>query len=267
MTPDTLPTPAARVLCDALLQARARGQALDLDPALLAGAPDDETGCAVAHAQGVALGAWAADAVPGHWKSGGPGRQARLTHAPLLPAGVHTVAQGQVADLRGLSFFAPRIEAEIALRLGQAVTPAQAAALTPEDAARVVDAFALSMEVVDSRWAAGAVVPPPAQLADFQVHGALVLGPWQPLSPRDWTAQALTLAWDGQDSLAFTGTHTLGGPLWGVPAWLRHLTRHGQTVPAGTVVTTGSWSGCRPVPRGATVRLAFEGLGTLACQL
>ena len=31
---------------------------------------------------------WFADAPPRHWKSGGPSRDAMLTHAPLPPAGV-----------------------------------------------------------------------------------------------------------------------------------------------------------------------------------
>ena len=45
------------------------------------------------------------------------------------------------------------------------------------------------------------------------------------------------------------------------------LFRSGQTVPAGTVVSTGSWSGCLPVARGTRVRVAFDGLGALTLDL
>src|SRR5436305_1455619 len=57
---------------------------------------------------------WFDGAPPRHWKSGGPARDAALTHAPLPPAGVHT----SPARLHELHFHAPGIEAEIALRLG-----------------------------------------------------------------------------------------------------------------------------------------------------
>lgn len=268
--PAERPTPALSDLAAALLDARSRHQALAPTAAWAAAVPDDEAACALAHAQGVALGAWGADAQPRHWKSGGPARDARLTHAPLLPAGVQAVAEGEVADLSARPFFRPRVEAEVALRLGRPVDPATAAALTPEAAAPLVDALAVSVEVVDSRWVAEADVPPTLQLADFQVHGALVLGPWRPFGPwasHDWLTQAGMLQLGDEAPRPFRGSHPLGGPLWGLGPWLRHLTRHGQSVPAGTVVSTGSWSGCLPVARGTRVRLAFDGLGALTLDL
>jgi 2-keto-4-pentenoate hydratase len=259
---------STQALCDRLLQARAQVTPIYPSEADRAAVPDDETACALQHAQGVALGAWGEAELPRYWKSGGPARDARLVHAPLLPAGVFSAAEGQVADLRAWPMITPRMEAEIALRLGQPVSPALAATLTPETVEPLVDALALSVEIVDSRWAADAQLTPPLQLADFQVHGALVLGPWQDWARhgagRDWSAQRGQQWMGDAPAQSFVGTHSLGGPLWGVAAWLRHLTRHGQTVPAGTVVTTGTWSGCRPVARGQQLRIAFEGLGELA---
>lgn len=261
-------SPSTQALCDRLLQARAQATPIHPSEADRAAVPDDETAFAVQHAQGVALGAWSETGLPRYWKSGGPARNARLVHAPLLPAGVFCVVQGETADLRAWPMIAPRMEAEIALRLGQAVSPALANTLTPDTAEPLVDALALSVEIVDSRWAAGAQVSAPLQLADFQVHGALVLGPWldwaRDGAGRDWSAQG-GHQWIGEGpAQAFAGSHPLGSPLWGLAGCLRHLTRHGQTVPAGTVVTTGSWSGCRPVGRGQPLRMAFDGLGELA---
>jgi len=43
------------------------------------------------------------------------------------------------------------------------------------------------------------------------------------------------------------GTHSLRDPAWVLPQWLRHATRHGATLPAGTVVTTGTWAGVVPL--------------------
>lgn len=263
-------SPAATQLCDALLQARRSGQPLAPDAAAQAAVPDEAMACALQHAQGVALGAWPADALPRFWKSGGPRRDGPLVHAPLLPAGVHAVAEGGCVDLRGAAFFQPMLEAEVALRLGQDVSPALAATLGVAEAESLIDALAVSVEVVDTRWISMAEATPWLKLADFQVHGALVLGPWQPWAGwhgHAWATQRGELLLGAEDLIAFQGSHSLGTPQWLLPLWLRHLTRHGHTVPAGTVVTTGTWSGCRPVARGSRVAVSFERLGGFSLQI
>jgi 2-keto-4-pentenoate hydratase len=50
-------------------------------------------------------------------------------------------------------------------------------------------------------------------------------------------------------------------------AWLRHLTRDGATVPAGTVVTTGTWCGMLPAAAGDRVDVRFDGIGSAQLQL
>ena len=228
---------------------------------------DADVAEAVALAQGVALGEWAPGALPKHWKSGAASRAEALVHAPLLPSGVDQVAAGGLASLSGRRFYAPRIECEVALRLGADVSPAQAEALTPASAAAWVDAMAVAMEVVDSRWVDDAALTPALRLADFQVHGALVLGAWQPWRARDWARQRCVLRLGDAAPIERVGSHPLGDPAWLLPPWLRHLTRHGATVPAGTVVSTGSWTGCLPLPAATLASVAFDGLGELALTL
>lgn len=261
--------PSARRLCEALLAARREGRPLAPDAAAERAVPDPETAWALQQAQGEALGEWVAGALPQHWKSGGPSRAEPLVHAPLLPSGVRAVARGGCADLSATAFFQPMVEVEVALRLGHSVSPGEALELTAETAARRVDALCVSVEVVDTRWDDLARASAWLKLADFQVHGALVLGPWQPWAAwadRDWSLQRGWLRLGDAPPLNFQGSHSLGTPQWLLPDWLRHLTRHGQTVPAGQVVTTGTWSGCRPVRRGERVELALEGLGGFALQ-
>jgi len=200
---------------------------------------------------------WFGAAEPGHWKSGGPSREAVLTHAPLPPSGV----RASPANYGDMHFNAPGIESEIALRLGQAVTPEQAAQLTPETAAALIDAMAVSIEIVDSRWADPAGTPALLRLADQQSHGALVLGPWVPYAARDWSQQTCETRIGDQAPDLRKGTHSMGDPAWLLPIWLRHLTRHGATAPAGTVVTTGTWVGVLPVRKGETVVVEFAGIG------
>ncbi len=198
-----------------------------------------------------------------HWKSGGPSREATLTHAPLPSAGVHA----SPADMRDLHFNLRLIEAEVALRLGQAVTPAQAATLTPEAASNLLDGMTVSIEVVDSRWQDLPQVPALLKLADMQVHGALALGAWVPFVARDWAAQTCEVTIGSQAPQHFAGTHSLRDPAWLLPTWLRHATRDGQTVPAGTVVTTGTWCGMLKAQAGDVVTARFAGVGEAQVQL
>jgi 2-keto-4-pentenoate hydratase len=198
-----------------------------------------------------------------HWKSGGPSRNAVLTHAPLPPAGVWTspaVADDWPFHLRG-------IEAEIALRLRCEVTPELADSLDGAAAAELIDAMCVSIEIVDSRWAEGFDSPVFAKLADQQSHGALVLGDWMPFQGRDWAAQQCRVQVGGQTVFECQGTHSLADPAFVLPAWLRHATRHGHSVPAGAVVTTGTWVGILMANRGDLVTATFPGVGSASVQL
>jgi 2-keto-4-pentenoate hydratase len=185
-----------------------------------------------------------------------------MTHAPLPPAGVWA----SPADAKAWPFNWRVIEAEIALRLGRSVDAALAATLDMESAAALIDAMTVSIEVVDSRWKQNFKAPAPMRLADLQSHGALVLGKWVPFSARDWLAQPCRVQ-IGERVSEFRGTHSCGDPAWVLPAWLRHATRDGDTLPAGTVVTTGTWCGALETHAGEHVSVAFDGVGHAEIQL
>lgn len=197
------------------------------------------------------------------WKSGGGSRESVLTHAALAPA----LVRRSPANFSDTAFHTAGVESEIALRLGQDVSPELAAGLTTETATALFDAMAVAVEIVDSRWAEGSRAPVLLRLADAQSHGALVIGEWQALREVDWAAQRCELSIADQPTVARTGSHPLGHAFWGMPLWLQHLTREGQTVPAGTAVTTGTWTGLLPVQAGQTVRVVFEGIGELSLTL
>lgn len=239
----------------ALLQARRSGGLADA--AALADALAD-AGEAYAVQQRVAqsLG-WFADGTPRHWKSGGPGREQPLTHAPLPPAGVWSGP----AELSRWPMNLRLVESEVALRLGRDVDAALAATLTFDDVHGLVDAMAVSIELVDSRWQQGLAAPALLRLADLASHAALVLGEWRPYAPRDWAAQPCRLRIGTQAAIERTGTHSCGDPAWVLADWLRHATAAHGTLPAGTVVTTGTWAGAPPAAAGDAVTLEFAGIG------
>ena len=203
---------------------------------------------------------------PQYWKSGGPSRSQPLGHAPLPPQGV-VQAGAQGADLRGQPFQLRGIEAEIALRLGQDVDAALAARLDEASAAQLVDAMAVSVEVVDSRWQQQLQAPDALKAADLLCHGALALGTWQPFAPRDWALQACTVRVGQQALVQRQGSHSLQDPSWLLAAWLRYATQHFGTVRAGSVVTTGSWVGLLMAQAGDVVDATFDGVGSLRVQL
>jgi 2-keto-4-pentenoate hydratase len=241
----------------ALLQARRTGQAV---PAVEL--PDAAAAYAVQDAVAAELG-WFAGGTARHWKSGGPSREAQATHAPLPPAGVWK--SGSSAGDWPFQFRG--IEAEVALRLGRDVDAAMAATLDAAGAAALVDAQCVSIELVDSRWSEGRAAPALAKLADLQSHGALVLGDWLPFAPRDWSAQVCRVTIGAAAPTEHRGTHSYGDPVWGLPAWLRHATRNGAVVPAGTVLTTGTWCGLPMAAAGDRVVVEFPGIGRADVQL
>jgi 2-keto-4-pentenoate hydratase len=246
----------------ALLQARSERRPADARPLAraLLGAED---AYAAQERVAAALPGAGREAFPRHWKSGGPSRAAVATHAPLPPEGVWT----SPADGRDWPANLRLIEVEIALRLARAVKPAEAQALRFEDAGGLVEGMAVSIEWVDSRWQQGTETPALLKLADLQSHGALVLGAWVPFAPRDWAAQRVQVRIGAQPLFERQGTHSMGDPLFVLPGWLRHATRHGQTAPAGTVVTTGTWCGLLPAQPGDRVLARFEGIGEAQLQL
>lgn len=246
---------------EALVQARRTHQPVDAQT-VQAFLQTPEAAYAAQAAVGAQLG-WFGDAPPLFWKSGGPGRDAVLTHAPLPPEGVWdspAVAGDWPFHIRG-------IEAEIALRLGSPVDLALASTLTPETAHALVEAMTVSIEIVDTRWQQGLDAPALCKLADLQSHGALVLGEWVPYQPRDWAAQTCEVQVGQQPARTFTGTHSLNDPAYLLPAWLRHATRDGAVLPAGTVVTTGTWCGILHAQAGDAVTARFDGVGEASVLL
>lgn len=252
---------SSTTVINALLRARTEGALADALPLSMALHDADDAYAVQAAVMRQLCGG--DGGVPRYWKSGGPSRELPLTHAPLPPAGVWvspaTACDWPLAQ-RG-------IEIEIALRLGVAVDAAEAGKLQPDAVDGLIDAMAVSIEIVDSRWQEASAAAPLLRLADFQSHGALVLGDWLPYQRRDWAAQTCQVTVGAQPVLRRQGSHSLGDPAWLLPQWLKRACAMYGQVPAGTVVTTGTWVGIVPAQRGDAVVAVFDGLGEARVQL
>ena len=257
MTTQTLTT----ALTTALAQAWAEHHPIEVTDWAVA----DEAQAYAVHDGLVAALGWQPAGQPQYWKSGGGSRQLPLTHAPLALAGVRF---GTGLDFSDLQLHAAGVEAEIALRTGRDLCAADLVALTVGNAAgMVIDAMAVSIELVGSRWQQAFEAPALLRLADCQSHGGLALGEWLPYPannrPRDWAAQACTLTVNGCPAQLGTGSHPLGDPAWGLLPWLRHATRDGRTLPAGSVVTTGAWRAQLGLKPGDRALAHFDKLGSV----
>jgi 2-keto-4-pentenoate hydratase len=199
---------------------------------------------------------------PPHWKSGGPDLHA-ITHAPLPRSGVWA----SPAKSGAWNFHQRGVEVEIALRLARDVDAALAATLDVERARGLIGAMAVSIEIVDSRWRDPQNAAPLLKLADLLSHGALVLDDWCPFEARDWATQTCRVQVGSRAVVERCGSHSLGDPALVLPAWLRHATREGATVAAGSVVTTGTWVGVLPAAQGDRVTAEFSDLGHAIVQL
>jgi 2-keto-4-pentenoate hydratase len=165
------------------------------------------------------------------WKSGGASAQGPFSHSPVDP-------------IAGTALLG--IEAEVALRIGTDGSP---------------DAMCIAVELVASRWQEGMDAPALLRMADFQSNAGLLLGPWRPYRALNWAQVEWRLSLPGQPEVARCGGHSLGDPAGVLPAWSGHATRHGCSVAAGTVVTTGAWGGLHPLQGETAGSLSFEGLG------
>jgi hypothetical protein len=95
----------------------------------------------------------------------------------------------------------------------------------------------VSIEVVDSRWLEGGAAPGAAAPGGPAVARCAGLGPGAVCPTR--LVAAVVRGHDRRaGAVVHTGTHALGDPAWLLPLWLKHATRDGDVVPAGTIVTT-----------------------------
>lgn len=166
----------------------------------------------------------------------------RLTDAMVIPDG------SSVPD----SALQPRVEPEIAVRIGRDLTPVPQTSTDVLDA--VDDAFAC-LEVVDSVWA-GYRFRIEHNTADGSSAAFVVLGP--SISGRDLASTSVRLFHDGAEVAAATGAAASGHPLAGV-AWLAAaLDETGQVFRAGEVVITGGLTAAVPIERGDQVQAVFD---------
>jgi 2-keto-4-pentenoate hydratase len=252
MAPRTLPSYLAP-LRDALIQARRSHSTVD--PRVLPVPQSDADAYAVQHAVAEAFDWFSAPAKA--WKVGAASRTATPTAAPL-PA--HAVVDTPATFPRG-TFNRILIEGEIAFRLR-----APLRAEVPDDMLDAVSAsigdLVVTIEVVDPRYSDLDAAGPALRLADHGLNGALVIGSgvrWQ--GSLDWSSQDAILRQNGNVVKQTRGGHPLGDLLFLVEWLAGHAQQRGPSLPAGTIISAGTWTGVFEAAAGDTIDVEFPGIG------
>lgn len=193
------------------------------------------------------------------WKIGFTNRtiwQRYGVHAPIwAPVWAGTLVGIDDADtsvsLAGLS--QPRIEPEVVFGFRKPPAPD----LGADALLDCIEWVAHGFEIVHTHCAGWRFDAAADTVADFALHGRLVIGPR--VSVREWPTIAADLAalrislhCDGRDIDAGAGHNVLDGPLHALVAWLRAMA---QTTPqwrvqAGEFVTTGTLTDAWPLAPG-----------------
>lgn len=180
-----------------------------------------------------------------------------LTEDTLSPSGT---------ALRAERFIAPRVEGEIAFRLGR---PLRGPGLGVAEVLAATEAVAPALEVIDSRVADWRITIADT-IADNASCGHVVVGEWRPVGELALDAVEMGLVVDGPDGRQTgegTGAAVLGHPAAAV-AWLAGaLHEHGgEQLAAGEVVLPGAMARALPVVAGSSVRAAMGQLGSVAVR-
>jgi 2-keto-4-pentenoate hydratase len=161
--------------------------------------------------------------------------------------------RGQVA---ADTFLQPRVEGEIAFRLGD---PPPGPHITADDVLAATDAIAASIEIVDSRIADWRIKLPDT-VADNASYGGFVIGQWTPLEPgRRLAGLRMALARDGEPAVEGQGSAALGDPAHAVAWLLTKLSSLGVEARPGDIVLSGALAAMLPAAAGDSFRLELDG--------
>ena len=187
------------------------------------------------------------------------------SEAKMAQMGVSEIIVGrltdamQVDDAAGVElsrFIHPRIEPEIAFRLGRDVAEG--------DIVDCVDAVAPALEIIDSRYLNFSFSLADV-VADNTSASRYVLGEWVTFTD-DLAGRTVTLLVDGSITETGTTSAILGDPLNALREFARMYRRHGAGLPAGAVLLAGAATAAVPLSPGSTITAIVAGIGSVELE-
>jgi 2-oxo-3-hexenedioate decarboxylase len=169
------------------------------------------------------------------------------------------IESGGVLSLEGLVH--PRVEPEIAFRLGSPVGPGDSA----EDLLAAVDAVAPALEVIDSRFEAFSFSLSDV-VADNTSACRFVVGEWSPFS-HELADRSVELKIDGRTAEKGAASAILGDPLRALDRLAGLAERYDIDLPAGAVILAGAATAAVRLLPGMHVLARVGGLGSVSLQI
>ena len=167
-----------------------------------------------------------------------------------------TLLGGVEASVSLAGLVQPRLEPEIVFGFARAPD----AGMDETELTACLDWVAHGFEIVHTHFADWRFTAPDT-VADFALHGRLLVGPRVPVARfarlgEELAQLRLTLARDGLDVDAGQGANVLDGPLTALRLWLQAMAEHSPQWPvqAGDVVSTGTITDAWPMAPGQVWR-------------
>jgi 2-keto-4-pentenoate hydratase len=183
-------------------------------------------------------------------------------YAPLPASKVF----GATTGVRRADYALIGLELEIAFSFATDID--NAFADRTDDILDAIDTMSVVVEVVDSRFKAWPRVDKLVQLADLQNNGALVIGDTVRYDRRfDFVAPQVSFRCGAQEIFSGRASNTAGDPRRLVVWLVTRALQTGQTIPARTLLTTGSYTGMYFSEAPGTVRGTIEGLGSVEFEI
>lgn len=184
---------------------------------------------------------------------------------PIFVDAVQQAAAAEAARFEVIDGGFAAVEAEFVFRLG-ADAPPNKFEWSDAEAAALVDALMVGVELAGSPMAMINAWGPAVVVSDFGNNAGLVLGPTIP----DWRGQtedALLCETFIDDRSVGTGraSSISGGTLAALRFALARCARRGRPLKAGQLVSTGAATGIHEIRAGQRARVEFAGIGTIHC--
>jgi 2-keto-4-pentenoate hydratase len=190
----------------------------------------------------------------GGWKVGAANATAEPSASPLALSGIRQ-SPGTVQARTRIA------ECEIGFRFARALPPREAP-YTADEVIAAIGSCQATIEAVDPRFTNHGALDQLTILADCGMHGGLVVG--QPIAdwrPEMFRALHVVSTVNGALQREAVGSNPGGTDLMRLLVWLANseVVRTAGGLTAGVYVTTGSWTGADPLPKGAHVVGRFDG--------
>lgn len=158
-------------------------------------------------------------------------------------------------------------EAEFLLQVGKA-PPAGKTDFTLQEAAALIGAVHLGIEIASSPLAAINDLGPAVTISDFGNNNGLVIGgpiaDWRSFAFADWPVSLLV---DGTEAGSGRASAMPDGPLGAARFLFELLGRRGIPVTPGQWISSGAVTGVHPVAPGAFVEAVFDGTHKVSCTI